>query len=206
MKLFKNLSLRSLKKLTIKQTFPFILIIMSIVGFVAALTLTLEELATYKNPDHQLSCSINPIVACGPVMKSTEAHAFGFPNPYIGLAAFSIILTVAVSMLAGAKMKDWYWRTFQLGASLGLLFVIWLIYGSVYQIGALCLYCMATWVVVSVIFWYLLQWNLETGVIKLKPRYQRFIRKYHGEILISWFLLVTAVILNHFWYYFKTVL
>jgi uncharacterized membrane protein len=195
------------KALTLKQSFPIILILMSLVGMGASLALTIEELEVYKNPSHQLSCSINPIIACGPVMKSKEAAVVGdLPNPYIGLVAFAIILCVGASMLAGAQMKRWYWLTFQAGAVAGWAFIIWLMIHSIYVIQALCLYCMATWVAVSVLCWYLFQWNLEAGHIRVSPNVRSFLRNHHGDVIIGWFLFIVFLILNHFWYYFGPLL
>jgi uncharacterized membrane protein len=195
------------KSLTLKQTFPIILIVMSLVGLGASMALTIEELAVYKNPNHQLSCSINPIIACGPVMKSKEAAVVGdVPNPYFGLIAFAIILCVGASMLAGAEMKRWYWLTFQAGAVGGWGFVIWLMIHSIYVIGALCLYCMATWVAVSTLCWYLFQWNLQEGHILVPANVKRFLREHHGDVIAGWLLFIVFLILNHFWYYFGPLL
>ena len=33
----------------------------------------------------------------------------------------------------------------------------------------------------------------------------KFIQKHHGDILITWYLIIIGLILNHFWFYWKTL-
>jgi uncharacterized membrane protein len=139
-------------------------------------------------------------------MQSGQAKAFGFPNPWLGLTAFAVLLTVGVSLLAGAKFKRWFWLGLEAGTIFGVGFVHWLFYETVYHINALCPWCMAVWVVVIPTFWYVTLYNIEQGVIKLpKGKWQTvgaFARRHHFDILVLWFLIILALILKHFWYYY----
>ena len=92
-----------------------------------------------------------------------QAEAFGFPNPLIGIASFAVVVTIGVVLLSGFAAPRWFWLGMQLGTTFGVVFVHWLIYQSLYQIGALCPYCMAVWVVTIPIFWYTTLHNLERG-------------------------------------------
>lgn len=196
-----------MKKLTLARALPYLLIIAGIVGLMSAFSLTWDELKMAQNPTYQPSCNLNPIISCGSVMKSGQAKAFGFPNPWIGLAAFAVLLTVGVSLLAGAKFKRWFWLGLNAGALFGVGFVHWLFYETVYRISALCPWCMAVWVVTIPTFWYVTLYNIEQGVIKLPKgkgwqRFGLFIRRHHLDILILWYLIITVLILKHFWYYY----
>jgi uncharacterized membrane protein len=196
-------------KLTLQKCLPYILIIGGILGLIAAFVISFDKMRLEENPGYQPSCDLNPIISCGSVMKSAQGQAFGFPNPWIGLAAFAILVTVGVSILSGAKFKRWYWLGLEAGTVLGLAFVHWLFFQSVYRIHALCPWCMLVWVVTITTFWYVTLYNIETGVIKLPKgkRWQKFatfIRSHHLDILILWFLIILALILKHFWYYFGT--
>lgn len=66
--------------------FSWTLIITGLVGLLASLTLTIEEIELYKNAGQALLCDINPLLSCSKVMVSEFGHLFGFPNPLIGLA------------------------------------------------------------------------------------------------------------------------
>lgn len=138
-------------------------------------------------------------------MKSDQGSLFGFPNPWIGLAAFAVLATVGVGIWAGARYKKWFWLCLNIGAFLGLLFVHWLFFESVYRIGALCPYCMAVWVVVITTFWYTTLYNFEQGFLRLPKRFANvpgWLRRHHLDILVLWFVIILAFILKHFWYYY----
>ncbi len=192
-----------LKGKTVTWSLPYILIISAAIGFAASFILTLEHIAILKDPNHQFSCSINPILSCGPVMNSKEATVFGFPNPLLGLAMFGAQGLLGLVMLAGAKMKSWFWKVFGFGILGGLAFTLWLMYKSIFVIGAICIYCMAVWIVMFITAWYVYQFMLAEKHIVLKnKKITKFIRVHHGDILFSWFLLLTILVLYKFWYFF----
>ncbi|HEX5797202.1 MAG TPA: vitamin K epoxide reductase family protein [Candidatus Saccharimonadales bacterium] len=187
----------------IQESFPWILIVGGILALYAAFTLAIEKIELAKNPAHQLSCSLDPILSCGPVISSEQATAFwNIPNPAIGLVAFGMFVMTGLAMLAGAKMKRWFWKMYAFGVAVGIAFVFWLMYQTMYSISALCIYCMLVWVVMFTIGWYLLQYLLAEKHINLGKKFTKFIRKHHFDILFAWFFLVAAWILNHFWYYY----
>ncbi|MEH0109037.1 vitamin K epoxide reductase family protein [Tersicoccus sp. MR15.9] len=145
-------------------------VIGGIIGFLAAGELVLDELALLKDPNHITSCDINPLISCGTVMKSAQAHLFGFPNPFIGIVAFGIIITVGASLLSGARFARWYWLAVNAGIALGFIFCVWLWSQAVYVIGALCIYCMIVWAVMIVLLVHTTVRNLTHGVIPASPR------------------------------------
>ena len=197
----------SVKKQTrMQKHFPRLLVGGGLVGLVSAFVLMVEKIAVLKNPDYVPSCNINPILACGSVINTPQASAFGFPNPIIGLIGFTAVIVVGVSLLAGMQItKKWYWRMFWIGTVLGTAFIHWLFFQSVYRIGALCPYCMVVWVVTIPVFWYTTLWCLREGFLALPKGWNKaanFVQQNHGGILLSWYLVITGLILHHFWYYF----
>lgn len=171
-------------------------------GLVAAFALLLEKIAKLADPAYVPSCSLNPIVSCGSVMDSPQAAAFGFPNPIIGVAAFAVVVTLGVVLLAGFEAPRWMWLGMQLGATFGVVFVHWLIYASLYRIGALCPYCMVVWAVTIPIFWYTTQHNLTRS----RSAVGAAVAEFHSLILLVWFLAVLGLILNRFWLYWFSLL
>lgn len=191
------------------KVLPWLLIVCGSIGLLAAAIILVDKIELLTNPNATLLCDINPVVSCGSVMDSMQASAFGFPNLIIGLAGFPFLIATGAAILAGAQLKRWYWVGLQIGLLFGLGFVHWLFFQSVYHIGALCPYCMVVWVVTITSFWYVLLYNLEKGHIVLPAALGgagQFARKHHLDILILWFLIIAALILNHFWYYYGPLL
>lgn len=198
-----------LKERTLDQNIAYILVGGSFIGLIASFILTLEKLALLKDASHQLSCSINPILSCGPIISSPQASLFGFPNPLIGLVGFSVVITLGMGLIAGAKYKRWFWQGLQLATLLAVVFVHWLIYQSLYVLNALCIYCMVVWSVTIPLFWYTKLYNLRKKHIatpKILKDFVTFEQKYHAEILISWYLLIIGAILIRFWDYWITLI
>jgi len=195
----------NIKHWKIERALPWILIIGGVLGIICSFIITQDKFKLLENPHFVPSCNLNPVVSCGSVMSSKQGAVFGFPNPFIGLSAFAVLVTIGMAMFAGAKFKRWFWIGLQIGTLLGVAFVHWLFFESVYRIHALCPYCMVVWVVVITTFWYTLQYNLKTGIIKT-PGFltgtENFIRKHHLDLIILWFVVITALILRQFWYYF----
>lgn len=193
-------------KLTLEQTLPWILLVGGLIGLYCAFVLTLDEIHLLKDPTFQPDCNINPVISCGSVMQSDQAHLFGFPNPLLGIATFTALAVVGGMMLAGAKFKRWFWLALNGGLLLGVIFVHWLFYETVYRIGNLCPYCMGVWVVTITPFWYVTLYNIQHKYLALPAgRLQAvgsFFRRHHLDFLILWFLIIFALILKHFWYYY----
>lgn len=169
-------------------------------GLVAAFALTLEKIAKLTDPDYVPICSINPIISCGTVMDSPQAGVFGFPNPLIGVAAFSVVVTVGAAGLAGFAPPAWFRYGMQAGATLGVVFVHWLIVQSLYEIHALCPYCLVVWAVTIPVFWYT---TLET--LRALPVGEA-LRRVHSAVLAAWYVVIAALVLTAFWNYWTTVL
>src|SRR5688500_12668286 len=91
---------RAAIKTKLERYLPYLLVGGGSVGLWASFQLMLERLEIAKNPNFVPSCDINPVVACGSVIKSLQAEAFGFPNPIIGLVGFAVVATVGMGLLA----------------------------------------------------------------------------------------------------------
>ena len=188
---------------------PWLLIIGGAIGLLAAAILMIDKIAVLQNPGMQLSCNINPIISCGSVISTSQASAFGFPNPIIGLVGFSVVVTIGAALLAGAAFRRWFWLGLQGGVTFAIGFVTWLQYQSIFEIGALCPFCMVVWTVTIPLFVYVTLHNLAAGYVKvpntLKSPVSVLVRNHLG-IVILWYLVIIAVITYKFWDYWKTLL
>src|SRR6218665_3494184 len=88
-------------KRTLPQVIGVLLVVLGMIGFLAAADLSIEKVALLKNPSYEPSCNISPLLSCGSVMITEQAEAFGFPNPFIGVAGFAIVTTFGMAVLAG---------------------------------------------------------------------------------------------------------
>ena len=122
-------------------------LIAGVIGLVASMTLTVEKIEILLNPSYVPSCNINPIVSCGSVMVTPQASVLGFPNPLLGIVGFTVVVVTGVLAVAKVPLPQWYWVGLTVGTLIGAVFVHWLIFQSLYRIGALCPYCMVVWVV-----------------------------------------------------------
>jgi uncharacterized membrane protein len=178
-------------------------------GLLASVIITLDKINLLMDKGFVPACSLNPTMDCGLVMKSAQAEAFGFPNPILGIIGFTAVMVMGVSLLAGAKFPAWYWRLFNLGGLLGTIFVHWLIYHSLYSIQALCIWCMVAWAVTIPIFWYTTLHNLAAGNLPTPKGLAgavRFMQENRHGIPLVWYTAVTVLIINHFWYFFRTLI
>lgn len=141
------------------------LIVTGLTGWYGAMQLITQRIERLLDPGFVLNCDVNPLVSCGSVMESPQAALFGFPNPLLGVAGFVAPIAVGAALLAGARFDRWFWALFMAGVTLAGVFVMWLFVQSVYVIGALCPWCMLVWVAVIPMFWWLLLWVLQRGVL-----------------------------------------
>ncbi|WP_019739528.1 vitamin K epoxide reductase family protein, partial [Mycobacterium avium] len=122
-------------------------LVAGVIGLVASVTLTLEKIDILLDPAYVPSCNINPILSCGSVMITPQASLLGFPNPLLGLVAFTVVVVTGLLAVTKVVLPQWYWIGLAAGLVVGAVFVHWLIFQSLYRIGALCPYCMVVWVV-----------------------------------------------------------
>ena len=180
-------------------------LIAGVIGLIASATLTVEKIEILLNPSYVPSCNLNPIVSCGSVMTTPQASALGFPNSLIGIAAFTVVAVTGVLAVAKVPLPRWYWVGITLGTLVGTAFVHWLIFQSLYRIGALCPYCMVVWVatisllvvVASIAFG---PAGDDRGSIVARELYH-----WRWSIATIWFTAVFLLILARFWDYWSTL-
>lgn len=173
------------------------------VGLVASLVLTIEKFAVLADPTYRPSCSINPVISCGSIMTSWQADLFAFPNPLLGLMGFAVVLTTAVATLAGADLPRWYWNGLFTGLSAAVAFVHWLIFQSLYRIGALCPYCMVVWLVTVLAWWYCL---LHIEAAGRPTRWRELLFRHHSVLPTVWVLTILTFVVEAFWPYWQTLI
>jgi len=181
-------------------------LIAGVIGLFASMTLTVEKIKILLNPSYVPSCNINPIVSCGSVMVTPQASLLGFPNPLLGIAGFTVVVVTGLLAAAKVSLPQWYWVGLTIGTLVGAAFVHWLIFQSLYRIGALCPYCMVVWVVTISLL-------VVVSSIALRPVLQsrdsavsRVLFQWRWSIAALWFTAVFLLIMVRFWNYWSTLL
>ncbi len=187
---------------------PWLFLIGGIIVTAASIALSQEVFNRLKNPNYVPVCNLNPVLSCTNVADSHQAHVFGIPNYFIGIAGYAAIAAIGTGLLAGAKFKRWFWRLVEAGMVFAFAFMTYLQFQTLYRIGALCLFCMMLWVFTWPLFWYTTLYNLRTRHIKLSKKLDKtvaFAQRHHADILILWYVVILILILIRFWYYWKTL-
>jgi uncharacterized membrane protein len=120
-----------------------------------------------------------------------------------------VVVTLGVGILAGARYRRWLWLGLQAGALAGIVFVGWLISQSLYAIGALCPYCMVVWTATIPLFWCTTVHNLRHGVVPVPERWRggvAVLARYPWVLPALCYLVVVLMVLNRFWFYWRTLL
>ncbi|OBF91410.1 hypothetical protein A5791_15290 [Mycobacterium sp. 852002-51163_SCH5372311] len=178
-----------------------------VVGLVASTTLTVEKIDILINPAYKPSCNLNPILSCGSVMITPQASVLGFPNSLLGIVAFTVVLVSGVLAVAKIALPQWYWAGLLAGTVVGTGFVHWLIFQSLYRIGALCPYCMVVWVVTISLL--VVVTSIVVGPLLEARRggtVARVFYQWRWSIATLWFTAVFLLIMVQFWNYWSTLL
>lgn len=174
------------------------LLITGLIGMGATITLVYERVQLWMDPNHVTSCDINPWVSCGQVMQNWQATLFGFPNQFIGMVAFPIVITVAMTLFAGARLPRWYWLSLNLGVALGFIFCVWLWSQSVFVISVLCLYCMIVWAAMIPMVVLVTVRNMVRGVLPVSERAVSLASILAWPVIVLLYVAVAASILLRF--------
>lgn len=144
-----------------------------------------------ENSSYVPSCTFGESFTCSSVMTSPQAAAFGIPNPLLGIAGFAVVMAIGVIMLVGAALPRWFRATFVTGLGLATAFCLWLAWQAVYDIHALCIYCMIVWAVTITMFWFALL-RLMGDAADANPG--SAIARIHGTLNMLRFPILIAVI------------
>ncbi len=190
-------STQTLTRPRLDRSTAMILIIGGALGLLAAVELTIEKVRVLSDSTYVPTCDINPVLSCGSVITTPQAEAFGFPNPILGLIGFSVAITLGVIIATGTTLPRWVWLGLNAGALLGFAFVQWLVWQSLYSIGALCPWCMVVWTVTAPIAIWVTAANLASGRIPAPESWQTSLEAIAGLrvfVLAGWYLTVLGLI------------
>lgn len=178
-----------------------LLLVAGLVGLAAAFELAVEKFRLLENPLYVPPCALGEVVDCGSIMRSAQAEAFGFPNPFLGIAGFGGLTATGLILVTGGRLTRPYWLILQAGLTFAVVFVHWLMFQTLYRIGALCPFCMAVWAVTIPAFWYVTLYNVQPLAERSgwTGRAITFLTRNHGIVLTVWMLLIVGLVAERFW-------
>jgi uncharacterized membrane protein len=162
------------------------LILAGAIGFAAAFALTLDKFTLLEDPNAQLSCTFSVLIGCSTNLSSWQGELFGFPNPFLGITGWSVVITVGAAILAGARFARWFWIGLNVGLAGALALVIFLIAQSIYVLDVLCPWCMVTWAVTIPAFLAVTSYNLKSGNLPAPAPVRRT-----AAGIYSWLVVIT---------------
>ena len=158
-------------------------------GWIVSFLLYHEYIGQLTGGDPLISCSISPVVTCGPNLLSPGGNLLGFSNSIIGMVLFLGPIFAGVTALAAREgVRGWYWRVFALCVTGAFLLVHFFAYRSVFEYSSLCPWCVIIWLVTIPLFGTVIGWTLRAGVWGTGAVVVRV-----GGVILSWLpLLVLA--------------
>lgn len=179
------------------------LLVFGVLGLLASFLLSVERIEQLVNPDSQLFCDVSAIFNCSTVMQTWQAKVFGFPNSFIGLMAYPVVITLAVAGLANVRFPRWFMVLAQIFFGLGLLFAYWLFFQSMYVIQVLCPLCLVVTASTTLLFEALLRYNLRENTFSLPAHMHKkvlaWLKKDYDKLLAgAWLVLMLALVLLQF--------
>lgn len=179
------------------------MLIASVASLVASFVLAVDALKLAEDPNADLGCDINAVISCGTVGSAWQASVLGFPNAFLGLMTEPVVITIAVASLGGARFPRWFMLAAQVVYTIGLGFAYWLFHQAMFDIGALCPWCLTITVATTLVFFEMTYVNIRDDNLYLPRRAQAaltgFVRSNLDLILlVVWLLvLVLAVFLKY---------
>ncbi|MCV7315845.1 vitamin K epoxide reductase family protein [Mycolicibacillus parakoreensis] len=173
-----------------------------VIGLIASTALTVEKVRLLADSAYVPSCSLNPVLSCGSVMATPQAGVLGLPNPLIGIAAFTVVVVTGLLAIAKVPLPRWYWLGLTAGLLVGAVFVHWLIFQSLYRIGALCPYCMVVWAVTITL---LVVTASIAGGAGYGHKSLQILHRWRWTVTALWFIGLAVLIFLRFQDYWLTL-
>jgi uncharacterized membrane protein/protein-disulfide isomerase len=129
------------------------LTLLAVVGLASAITSLYVHVQLVRQPGYLSFCDVSATISCTQVYQSPYAYLLGVPVALLGALWYIVVLLV----LAGGT---WGWTSLRENAggyvfglsTLGLGFVIYMAFTSLYLLKTVCLMCLVTYVAVAGLF------------------------------------------------------
>lgn len=175
----------------------------SVLSLLASFVLSVEAIELAKNPNANVSCSINVVLNCATVNNHPTGTLFGFPNSFIGMMAEPIVITVAIAGLAGVRFPRLFMFVAQIFYTLGLVFALYLLYASMFIIGALCPWCLLVTLTTILVWFAITRYNLREDNLylskSLSKKVHAWLDKDYDKFAMAFiiFVIIAGIVLKY---------
>jgi uncharacterized membrane protein len=179
------------------------MLLASVASLVASFVLSIDALRIAEDPTVDLGCNINSVISCGTVAGAWQASLLGFPNAFLGLVTEPVVITLAVAGLAGVRFPRWIMLAAQVVYTIGLVFAYWLFHQAMFDIGALCPWCLLVTVATTLVFFEMTRINILDRNFYLPARAQTALEsmvrlRVDAILVVVWLLVLTLlIVLRH---------
>lgn len=177
------------------RAYGALLTVLGAVGFGAASWLAIEEYLKLLDPNRVTSCSFNVFLDCGVAMMSWQGTLLGFPNPYIGVAAFPVVVTTGVVLLAGARLPRWYHLSLLAVTVAAQLLIFFLMWSSFYALVRLCPACMVVWTILWPLLWFQVVHAVQERYLPVGEGLRRAVVRNRGLVLLIGYVVAVGWLL-----------
>lgn len=180
-----------------------VMLVFGVIGLITSFILSVEEIHLLLNPDASLSCTINLVLNCSTVMQTWQAQVFGFPNMFIGLMGFPVVIMIALLGLSRVAFPRWFAVGMEIGILFWTIFAYWLFFSSVYVIQVLCPWCLIVTFSMTMLLAASTYYTISKNSFQIAPRPLAVIRRfidngYYQLIVASWVVLMIALVIIKF--------
>lgn len=136
-------------------------------------------------------------------MQTWQATAFGFPNMFIGLMGFPIVIMIALLGLSRVAFPRWFAIGMELGILFWTCFAYWLFFNSVYDIQVLCPWCLIVTFTMTMLLAVSTYYTVRKNSFGLKSNVHGkltwFIDKGYYQLMVaSWVVLMIVLVILKF--------
>lgn len=200
--------LKNNEKTITKKTTKILLVTLllsGLFGLIASFALTIETIKVISDPTRIPSCSISPIVSCTSAMISDQASIVGIPNSLFGIVAYTALITISVLLLAGIRLNASIWKLLITASVGGMLFMLYLLYVSLFNLSVICPWCFGIWVTTPLVFVSIIALYVRSEIGYPNSRILNSIAKRPVALIAAWYALLFSAILVVFWDYWSTL-
>jgi uncharacterized membrane protein len=126
----------------VRSTFVLALVAVAVSGYLT--------IAHYTSP-HVLACSGSGAIDCAKVTTSAQSRFLGIPVAPLGLV-WAIAMVVLCAPQAWRSTGRWIRPARAVAVSVGMAFVLWLVFAEFVLVGAICVWCTAMHVLTFALF------------------------------------------------------
>ena len=175
------------------------LVVLGTIGLAASAALSIEDFRLALDPSYSPSCSISIFITCSNAMESWQGKLLGFPNPFLGVGAFPVVMTTGVVMIAGFRPPRWYWRAFTFFTTAAAGLIVFLVVSTIARIGKLCPYCMVVWAVMVVLLVQTYVYAVAEGHLPSSAGFRRWFVANRSFVILGLYVLLVASIVIGLW-------